>query len=1472
MKAKNLLMVLVVLFGTGFGTNVQAQFHNALNFHQTTQFLGSQFIGFSNTNWVTVPNSASQNFSELTVELWVKPDINQQYIPVSLISKTHAYSLSIYGMGYYASPDQLFCHYGIYCYQNKFYCETSRFNAGSNDASVTPANTKVQATQQGSFETGKWYHVAATFSNSAISLYVNGVLQQTVNPSATDSYGTYNPIFSANYPIVLGFYSKPSSSTVFSNYFEGTMDELRIWNYVRTAQQIIDSKDIELNGTETGLAAYYNFNQGNANQNNAGFTTLIDKTANANHGTLSSGTGFNFALSGTLSNWITSFAGCSISTNPATIIAGGGFTANWTTPSNGLIPSRYYIDLSTDPAFSTFVTNSAGTTYNDFDAGNVTSLQIHNLQPSTNYYYRVRADISGTKSDYSSVTKVTTIAYKSQTITFNAPFVKKYGDADFVLASSSSGLPITYSALPLSSSITINGTTAHINSPGSVMVTANQGGNDIYAPATAATATYAITKGNLLVKATNINKLFNSAVPDLICSYTGLANGDLGPDNAINLTTNVQQNTPVGIYPAAITALNTDFNDSKYIIYFTPGDVTIAIDSSKTNAAQTITFNAIQTKSMGDADFAPVASASSGLPVTLSSSNTAVATIVNGKVHIVSSGTCTIYANQAGVSPYFQPAVQASQSLTVSDNNVLSFDGVDDYVTCGNFLSPSYTKEAWIRLKSTTGYINIISGSLNHAFWVVNGQLCSGHNQGWFYVVDKNLIPANTWTHVAVTYDAYTTTMKLYTNGVLAAVNAAVPAVSGDNSVQIGAYGNGTLTMVGDIDEVKIYNKARNASEIQADKSAQPIDIYGLLAYYDMNQGISCGDNTTQTSLANKANPSNNGVIKNMALTTGCTSNFIASDRTTPVVTDNTLNFDGTDDFVDLGNNANLKFPNDNFSLSVWFKTTQTSTARFISNGHFSWSTPGYALGIMNGNVFFGASSNLNINYATLFSTTATFNDGYWHHVAAVSDATGKTMKIYVDGALQSVSKFPGTWGTITNGNTLDLGIGIPYIASNTSNVVLGKSEVGNNEFFNGTMEDVSFWNAALSQSQIQKCYSRTLTGLESNLVAYYKMNQGIANGNNTGTNTLADNITTQNNGVLTNFALNGTSSNWVDGIQIPAAPTVSAADINFLLESISNLSNTLEFSVDGGSSWISVPGTLLGIAPYLSNTPTPIQLRYKATPTSLPSFSATVYLPAKPQSTPAISGSSINFLTKKISLYSTMQYSTDGGLTWKYASSKKSAPGISKKAPSETNDLDLTPYLTSGVNLLIRNEPTATDFGSEYVSIVIPGVPDAPTDALEDVVNNTFGFALNPIYPNLWDYEFSTDGGTTYQILSENPITIGSQALAAGSMSVRVAAVASVNFAGLPLQNVSAYNSVATALKNTETSDFAIYPNPATDYISVSGAVNSHIAIYDLKGRMLLNEQADGKSIDIHNLAKGIYVVKVVSEYKQKIGKLVKE
>lgn len=79
---------------------------------------------------------------------------------------------------------------------------------------------------------------------------------------------------------------------------------------------------------------------------------------------------------------------------------------------------------------------------------------------------------------------------------------------------------------------------------------------------------------------------------------------------------------------------------------------------------QTISFPAISTKRYNDSDFVSNATASSGLTVTLTSSNTSVATIVNGLIHIVGLGVSTITASQAGDN-YYTAATSVSQDLNV---------------------------------------------------------------------------------------------------------------------------------------------------------------------------------------------------------------------------------------------------------------------------------------------------------------------------------------------------------------------------------------------------------------------------------------------------------------------------------------------------------------------------------------------------------------------------------------------------------------------------------------------------------------------------------------------------------------------------------------------------------------------------------------------------------------------------------------
>ncbi|WP_316831924.1 MBG domain-containing protein [Pedobacter aquatilis] len=86
--------------------------------------------------------------------------------------------------------------------------------------------------------------------------------------------------------------------------------------------------------------------------------------------------------------------------------------------------------------------------------------------------------------------------------------------------------------------------------------------------------------------------------------------------------------------------------------------------------AQTITFNTLSAKTYGDADFDPGATSDhSSIPITYSSSNTNVATIVNGKIHIIAAGSSTITASQAGDASY-SAATAVQQILTVNAKTI----------------------------------------------------------------------------------------------------------------------------------------------------------------------------------------------------------------------------------------------------------------------------------------------------------------------------------------------------------------------------------------------------------------------------------------------------------------------------------------------------------------------------------------------------------------------------------------------------------------------------------------------------------------------------------------------------------------------------------------------------------------------------------------------------------------------------------
>ncbi|MBC7914746.1 MAG: T9SS type A sorting domain-containing protein, partial [Pyrinomonadaceae bacterium] len=82
-------------------------------------------------------------------------------------------------------------------------------------------------------------------------------------------------------------------------------------------------------------------------------------------------------------------------------------------------------------------------------------------------------------------------------------------------------------------------------------------------------------------------------------------------------------------------------------------------------ADQTITFNPMSPATYGNGDITPIASSTSGLPLTFTSSNPVVATVTDGKIQILSPGSTTITASNAGTATY-NAAADVSQQLVVN--------------------------------------------------------------------------------------------------------------------------------------------------------------------------------------------------------------------------------------------------------------------------------------------------------------------------------------------------------------------------------------------------------------------------------------------------------------------------------------------------------------------------------------------------------------------------------------------------------------------------------------------------------------------------------------------------------------------------------------------------------------------------------------------------------------------------------------
>ncbi len=111
-------------------------------------------------------------------------------------------------------------------------------------------------------QNGVWYHVAATYNTSTATwkLYVNGVAESTSVPFGSPA-AFVGVVPQSDSIQGLGIGTAIDSTGANYGYFQGVIDEVRIWNTARTAAQILAKKDVKIVSGQAGMIARFGLDE-----------------------------------------------------------------------------------------------------------------------------------------------------------------------------------------------------------------------------------------------------------------------------------------------------------------------------------------------------------------------------------------------------------------------------------------------------------------------------------------------------------------------------------------------------------------------------------------------------------------------------------------------------------------------------------------------------------------------------------------------------------------------------------------------------------------------------------------------------------------------------------------------------------------------------------------------------------------------------------------------------------------------------------------------------------------------------------------------------------------------------------------------------------------------------------------------------------------------------------------------------------
>jgi len=426
----------------------------------------------------------------------------------------------------------------------------------------------------------------------------------------------------------------------------------------------------------------------------------------------------------------------------------------------------------------------------------------------------------------------------------------------------------------------------------------------------------------------------------------------------------------------------------------------------------------------------------------------------------------------------------STSTFAQSGGKCISLDGSNDYVSLTSgvyFDDNTFTIEAWVYVRSVKNYARLMdfgaSGQDN--VWAAvstgtTGKPAFDVYQSWNgsgQVKSSEAITLNKWTHLAFVKDG--SNAYIYMDGRLVGqgTNLYTPrnVIRTKNYIGKSGWDDPLADMM--VDEFRIWTTARTQAEVNTNMYKELSTTTNLLVYYKMNEGS--GNTLTDDSGNSQTGRLNYGPAWKR-------SGALAGPR-------QSLDFDGINDYIKFNNSPT--YNNSAFAVEAWIKSTATGIKKEIVNWGSTTTYDVVEFRMNDGKLQLG----IDANGWRVVTSSSSINTGKWTHVAAVKN--GDNVSLYINGILDAtgdISKNPTV-------NTMAI-----------SKFYQGGIYWSGYEFA-GCIDEVRIWNQTRSEAQIRECMSHNLTGNESGLEAYYRMD------NTTGT-TLYDISAGDHHGTLTNM------------------------------------------------------------------------------------------------------------------------------------------------------------------------------------------------------------------------------------------------------------------------------------------------------------------------------------------------------------------